>query len=46
MFDSLQSNPSNISIQLVGNHSFKDEGFGDVSVPNGKLHEKQSSFDC
>ena len=39
MFDSLQPDPSNIPIQLVDNHSCEVEGFGNVSVPNGKLHD-------
>ena len=39
VFDSLQPDPSNIPIQLADNHTCKVEGFGEVSVPNGKLHD-------
>jgi hypothetical protein len=39
VFDSLKPDPSNIPIQLADNHSCKVEGFGNVSIPNGKLHD-------
>ena len=35
----MQPDPSNIPIQLANNHNCKVEGFGNVSIPNEKLHD-------